>query len=162
MPWDTIPQQPANLLLLKEALPRDGCLGECPWDPSRRRAKPSRQPFGSSCSSNTSRTIRERRSEERERERERESAPGVAAGVPPVGPLRWVEEEEEALGPMQKIKKEHIFLRTSPPSLGRDTLGLGTPGTLWVGHEEHSGLGEELQGHSGVGHSRDERGVDQT
>ena len=37
-----------------------------------------------------------------------------------------------------------ILLRTSPPSLGRDTLGLGTPGTLW---------GWALQGDSGVGHS---------
>ena len=26
------------------------------------------------------------------------------------------------------------LLQTSPPSLGRDTLGLGTPGTLWAGH----------------------------
>ena len=50
-----------------------------------------------------------------------------------------------------------VFLRTSPPSLGRDTLGLGTPGTLW---------GWELQGHSGgwalhfgVGHSRHTLGL---
>ena len=25
------------------------------------------------------------------------------------------------------------LLRTSPPFLGRDALGLGTPGTLWAG-----------------------------
>ena len=76
-----------------------------------------------------------------------------------------------------------ILLLTSPPSLGRDTpglaLGLGTPGDSGAGHSRDtldSGLGTlgrlwglgisgrlggwALQGHCGVGHSRDERGVD--
>ena len=43
----------------------------------------------------------------------------------------------------QKDNNKKLF-RTSPPSLGRDTLGLGTPGRLW---------GWALRGHSGVGHS---------
>ena len=40
-------------------------------------------------------------------------------------------------------QRKDTLLRTSPSSLGRDTLGLGTPGTLW---------GWALRGHSGVGH----------
>ena len=66
----------------------------------------------------------------------------------------------------QKTKPKIILPRTSPPSLGRDTLGLGntlglgTPGTLWdwalQGDSEilrgRSGLA--LWGDSGVGHSR--------
>ena len=43
-----------------------------------------------------------------------------------------------------------ILLRTSPPSLRRDALGLGTLGTLW---------GWALQGQSRVGHSRDTLGT---
>ena len=45
---------------------------------------------------------------------------------------------------------KHILLRTSPPSLGRDTLGLGTLGRLW---------GWALQGDFGVGHSRETLGL---
>ena len=41
----------------------------------------------------------------------------------------------------------NYFLRTSPPSLGRDTLGLGTPLQ-----------GDSGAGHSGVGHSRETLG----
>ena len=77
---------------------------------------------------------------------------------------------------VSKIK--NILLRTSPPSLGRDTtLGLGTPGTSGVGHQTlrlgtsgNSGdtleLGTPgrlwdwaLQGHSRVGYSRDRLGL---
>ena len=42
-----------------------------------------------------------------------------------------------------KFMYQIVLLRTFPPSLGRDTLALGTPGTLW---------GWALRGHSGVGH----------
>ena len=48
------------------------------------------------------------------------------------------------------LHSETFLLRSSPPSLGRDTLGLGTPGTLW---------GWALRGHSGVGHSRETLGL---
>ena len=63
------------------------------------------------------------------------------------------------------------LLRTSPPSLGGDTLGLGTPATLWgwalegdcgvglqgegtLGRLWDSGVGDSgaLRGHSRVGH----------
>ena len=45
----------------------------------------------------------------------------------------------------RSIRKKYS-LRTSPPSLGRDTALQGHFGTFW---------GWALQGHSGVGHSRD-------
>ena len=41
---------------------------------------------------------------------------------------------------LRKESKPHL-LRTSPPSLGRDTLGLGTPGRLWGWAGEILGLG---------------------
>ena len=60
-------------------------------------------------------------------------------------------------------------LRTSPASLGRDTLAAGTKGTLWgwalqghscVGHLGVGALSNLGKGHTGVGHSRDEQGAD--
>ena len=49
-------------------------------------------------------------------------------------------------------KKKIILLLTSKPSLRRDTLGLGTPGTLW-------GWALQPQGDSGVGRTRQTLGL---
>ena len=62
-----------------------------------------------------------------------------------------------------------ILLRTSPPCLDRDTLGLGTPGRLWgsalqgdSGHSEKGWgtPGKLALGHSGIGHSRETLGLE--
>ena len=61
-----------------------------------------------------------------------------------------------------RVNSNIIFflLRTSPPSPGGDTLGLGTPATLrGLGATRGRLWGWALQGDSGAGHSGDTLGL---